>query len=424
MQAHADSLAELTEAAPGRPPVLAALDLEQLIARLPDAIAVVKGGVLIFANDAMLALVGASASFDVVGTSLVDLVAPKDWSTVFAAMERARAPADTPAAVEVRLVRVDGRVIQAELLLLYVAIAGAPAVAVVARDLSALRQIDLRARETDRMVAIGTLAAGIAHEINTPIQYIGDSAYFLQECHGALRDLASRYRRLAGELCRTAEDHARLDELRALEQQLDAAFLDREVGAAIRRTLDGTERVARIVRALRELGHPGPASPAPTDLDELVQTVLIVATNELKYVADVELQLGRVGKVTCVAPSMSQVLLNLLVNAAHAIADKVAGTPGRGRIVIRTVRDGSMVHVSISDTGTGIPPDVQPRVFDPFFTTKPVGRGPGQGLAITRSIIVERHGGKIWFETEPGVGTTFHFVIPSEWTADLSGNLP
>lgn len=189
---------------------------------------------------------------------------------------------------------------------------------------------------------------------------------------------------------------------------------------ALRRTLDGTERVARIVRAMKEFGHPGSDSPAPTELDELVQNVLVVATNEIKYVADVELDLGGVGYVTCFAGAVNQVLLNLVVNAAHAIADKTAKTKDRGRITVRTRLEGTMVRVSVADTGTGIPPHAQARVFDPFFTTKAVGKGTGQGLAIARSIVVDRHGGRIWFDTELGVGTAFHFVLPIEPSVDVS----
>ncbi|MCK6545740.1 ATP-binding protein [Myxococcota bacterium] len=399
----------------------AAMNIQQLIARLPDAIAVLKGDTLVFANDAMEELVGAQSSARLAGRRLLDFIVPKDTAKVQDVLQRARRDDTPPDRVEVRLARLDERIIQVELQALRVSFDASPAVAVVARDLSALKQIDLRAREMDRMVAIGTLAAGIAHEINTPIQYIGDSAFFLQESYASLSKLLERYRALSNSLATDDAARAELEALQVFEQEIDAEYLEREVPAALRRTLDGTERVARIVRAMKEFGHPGSDTPAPTDLDELVQNVLVVATNEIKYVADAAVDLGGVGHVTCFAGAVNQVLLNLIVNAAHAVADKMAKTKERGRITVRTRVEGTMVHVSIADTGTGIPPDVQPRVFDPFFTTKPVGKGTGQGLAIARSIVVDRHGGRIWFDTEPGVGTTFHFVIPVEPTADLGG---
>jgi signal transduction histidine kinase len=142
---------------------------------------------------------------------------------------------------------------------------------------------------------------------------------------------------------------------------------------------------------------------------------LTVATNELKYVAMVETDFGDIPAVPCFVSDLNQVFLNLLVNAAHAIADVVGKSGQRGVIRVRTYLEGSVVVVAISDTGTGVPEEVRGRIFDPFFTTKEVGRGTGQGLALARSVVVERHGGSLTFETEMGKGTTFFIRIPFDF---------
>ena len=182
---------------------------------------------------------------------------------------------------------------------------------------------------------------------------------------------------------------------------------------AFERALEGIERVASIVRAMRAFAHPS-TERALIDVNEGIQTTLIVAKNEYKYVADIELELGELPQVMANAGDLNQVFLNLIVNAAHAIEAQVEDTEQRGRITVRTESDDAGVLITISDTGCGIPSEIAGRVFDPFFTTKPVGRGTGQGLAIAHTIVVERHQGTINFESTPGSGTTFRVRLPRD----------
>jgi two-component system, NtrC family, sensor kinase len=187
-----------------------------------------------------------------------------------------------------------------------------------------------------------------------------------------------------------------------------------EIPKALSQTLDGVSRVATIVRAMKEFAHPESKEMAAADINKALQSTLTVARNELKYVADVELELGEMPPVVCNVGDLNQVFLNLLVNAAHAIADVVKGTDEKGKIRVRTASEGETALISISDTGSGIPEAIRTKVFDPFFTTKEVGRGTGQGLAIARSVVVERHRGTLTFESEVGKGTTFYIRLPVE----------
>jgi signal transduction histidine kinase len=196
-------------------------------------------------------------------------------------------------------------------------------------------------------------------------------------------------------------------------QAADLDFIQAEVPTALSESQEGVERVARIVRAMKAFGRPDSSDPEPTDIDRLVDSAITVARNELKYVAEVASDFGALPRVMCFPGAISQVVLNLLVNAAYAVGDARDGTKERGQINVKTWVDGSQACISISDTGPGIPPDVLPRIFQPFFTTKPFGRGTGQGLAMAWATIVERHRGTIDVSTSPA-GTTFVIMLPLE----------
>jgi len=267
--------------------------------------------------------------------------------------------------------------------------------------------VELELRHAQKMEAVGQLAAGVAHEINTPIQFIGDSVHFLGEAFDDLSALVGTYR----ELVHATGDPALRSRADQAEQTADLEFVTDNVQPAIERTLDGVSRVSKIVCALKSFSHAGSDRPAPVDLNQALLDTLVVAANEYKYVADVATDLGELDPVTCHVGDLNQVFLNLLVNAAHAIADAQADGE-RGRILVRSRMADGWVTVSISDSGTGIPEDVQTRIFDPFFTTKEVGRGTGQGLSISRNLVVDKHGGALTFDTRPGEGTTFHVRLP------------
>jgi signal transduction histidine kinase len=276
--------------------------------------------------------------------------------------------------------------------------------------------LELQLAQAQKLESIGQLAAGIAHEINTPTQYVGDNLEFLQYafedfsrvceiCDGVLA--AAKGSSLTG---------ATIADMEAKLADINVEYLRVQVPKAIQQSLDGVKRVASIVRAMKEFSHPGTGEKARIDLNAAIESTVTVSRNEWKYVADVvtEYDAG-LPYVNCLPGELNQVILNVIVNAAHAIGDVVgSGSKGKGKITIRTRRDGDFAEIAISDTGSGIPENIRGRIFDPFFTTKHVGRGTGQGLAIAHNVVVERHGGYITFKTEVGQGTTFFIRLPIE----------
>jgi len=255
-------------------------------------------------------------------------------------------------------------------------------------------------RMAHKLEAVGQLAAGIAHEINTPIQYVSDSVSFVGEAFTELQGYVQIYRKALAE--RSVADPVNAD--------TDLAFLAEHAPAAVARARAGLERIAQLVRAMKEFGQPAQRDKTWGNINRAIETTLTVTTSEYNKVADVELTLGELPEVTCHIAELNQVFLHLVINAAHAIAEAHPGE--RGQITIKTWSEPDAVVISIADNGTGIADDIAPRVFDPFFTTKPVGRGTGQGLAIARSIVVDRHGGALTFETALGRGTTFLVRLP------------
>jgi signal transduction histidine kinase len=279
-------------------------------------------------------------------------------------------------------------------------------------DITERKALEFRLSQSQRMEGVGRLAAGVAHEINTPIQFVGDNTRFLETAFGDLHRLIQSYQALHDGAKAGAVTPALLDEVARAEEETDVGYLVAEIPQAVAQTLDGVTRVATIVQALKEFAHPDEKEMVPTDLNKGLQSTLSVARNEIKYVADVETEFGDLPLVVCQPGELNQVFLNLLVNAAHAIADVVRDSDTRGVIRVRTAREGDMALVAISDTGSGIPEACRAQIFDPFFTTKEVGRGTGQGLSIAHAVVVDKHGGSLTFDTEVGRGTTFFVRLP------------
>ena len=289
---------------------------------------------------------------------------------------------------------------------------GSPGMVVgIVEDLREVKALEVELRHAQKLEAVGRLAAGIAHEINTPTQFVGDNLAFLADAFATVAGLLAATGRLSSPV-----DEAAARELEALTAAADLPWLEEEIPSAITQSQDGVRRVATIVQAMRNFGHPDRRDPTPIDINGAIRDTVTVARNEYKYVADLELDLSDVPAVLGFPSEFHQVILNLVVNAAHAIVSSrppAAGRPAaRGRIIIRSWADGQQAHVSVSDDGCGIPADTRARIFEPFFTTKPVGQGTGQGLAIVHSVIVDKHRGGIDVDSEPGAGCTFTLHLP------------
>ena len=285
---------------------------------------------------------------------------------------------------------------------------------IMGADITERKMLEKQLAQAQKLRSIGQLASGIAHEINTPTQYVGDNIRFLKD---AFEDLivvlqgdeellaAARGGVVSAELIRRLQDG---------RERADLEYLVSEVPVAIQHTLEGVERISKIVRAMKDFAHPGREEKAPADLNQIIDSTVTVARNEWKYVADMQTDFDRsLPPVLCHPAEIGQVILNLVINAAHAIEDVVKqGRAAKGGITIATRRRDGWAEIRISDTGGGIPENIRHRIFDPFFTTKEIGRGTGQGLAICYPVIVGKHGGRITFDSEVGRGTTFTIGLP------------
>jgi PAS domain S-box-containing protein len=285
---------------------------------------------------------------------------------------------------------------------------------IIGSDVTERKGLEEQLRQAQKLEAIGQLAAGIAHEINTPTQYVGDNTSFLKESWLALAPLLKIALQMRKEADSGQISSGTLQEFDRCARAADPEYLESEIPHAIEQSLDGIQRVAKIVRAMKEFSHPGSEEKQPADINKAIETTVTVARNEWKYVADVIMKLGdNLPLVPCHLGEFNQVILNVIINAAHAIAQVVGdGGKGKGKITIATRQSGDSVEIAISDTGAGIPERIRSRIFEPFFTTKPLGKGTGQGLALAHNVIVRRCGGKLWFDTEPGKGTTFYISLP------------
>jgi PAS domain S-box-containing protein len=406
-----DDLATATTALAGE----AALILDQLLTRsrlsvvvehTPDALIYAgETGIMRFVNPAAIAMLDCPEE-DLIGHSLWLLLHPDDGAVLLeSAMVEAK---------DSRLCRIRGREAadwtEVEATIAYVSeYDGSRSIVFGARDVSERQRLELELRHAQKLESVGRLAAGIAHEINTPIQFVGDNVRFLETSFADLRRLHEAYADLAG-LARAHEDLVpALGTVDEIAEEIDIDFVLDEVPTAVSQTLEGISRVANIVRAMKAFGHPGNDEKAFADLNEAIGHTLIVANNEIKYVADVEKDLGDLPMVECHLGDFNQVVLNLVVNAAHAIG---SADRGRGTIKVATRTEGAFAVIEVSDTGTGVPPEIADKIFEPFFTTKEVGTGTGQGLALVRTLVTDRHGGTIDFTSESGVGTTFTVRLP------------
>jgi PAS domain S-box-containing protein len=281
-------------------------------------------------------------------------------------------------------------------------------------DITERRRLREQSLQAQKLQSVGQLAAGIAHEINTPVQYIGDNVRFLADSFAELMALNVGYARLLAAAERTEVTPPILEEMAQMVAKVDVAYLLTEIPRALEQTLEGVSRVSAMVGAMQEFSHPGTGEKVPLNLNRAIENAVAVARNEWKYAVDMKMELDcTLPLVSCLPGDFNQVLLNVIVNAAQAIEDVAArGGTEKGLITIRTRSIAGWAEVRVSDTGGGIPETIRTRIFDPFFTTREIGKGSGQGLAIARSIVVDKHQGTIEFETKVGHGTSFIICLP------------
>ena len=274
----------------------------------------------------------------------------------------------------------------------------------VAVELTEHRQLEAQLRHAQKLQSIGTLAAGLAHELNTPVYYIKDNLSFVEEVCSEVFGLLL----FAKELLTAEATTAAREAFEQRADQIDLELFAEELPGALSSLRVGADRVTKIVGAMKAFSHPQPAKMSYFDINEGIRTVAIISSSEYKYVAELKLDLDELPRVKCRGDDLNTVFINLIVNAAHAIRD--AGRR-KGHIVVRTRDFDDRVEVAVSDDGPGIPEAVRDRIFEPFFTTKPCGQGTGQGLALVHSIVAD-HGGAVRLQSELGKGTTFTLLIP------------
>jgi PAS domain S-box-containing protein len=279
----------------------------------------------------------------------------------------------------------------------------------VCRDVTVQRAMAHELAQANKLEAVGQLASGVAHEINTPIQYVGDNVQFAEDGFVQLFSFIDRFK---GTL--SLEQQQQFD---ASAHESDLPYLREELPKSLREGRDGLRRVAELVRALKEFAHPDQVEKSPADLNEALARAVVLARGELRHVSRVETKFSELPKYPCHIGSLSQVFLNLLVNAAHAIEERTQKQKvgwDSHRITVSSRREGNEIVISFADTGCGIPESIRERIYEPFFTTKPVGKGSGQGLPLVRNVIIGKHGGRIELESVVNQGTVFTLRLPFE----------
>jgi signal transduction histidine kinase len=281
--------------------------------------------------------------------------------------------------------------------------------------------LELQLRQAQKLESLGTLAGGIAHEINTPAQYVGDNIQFLKSGFADLTKVLDSCATLRGAVIDEPRFAALAAAAAEAEADADLAFLRNEIPTAIAQSLEGIDRVRQIVLAVKEFAHPDVKEVMPLDLNHVIETTIMISRGQWKHVAELVTDLSpELPPVPCRRGEINQVILNLIVNAAHAIEAKATGL---GKITVTSGLREGWAEIRVCDTGTGIPSALIDRIFDPFFTTKAPGKGTGQGLAICHTIVVQKHGGEIAVDSTPGEGTTFTVRLPLEPALGLAAKI-
>jgi PAS domain S-box-containing protein len=388
----------------------AARDFQSLVDQCSMAIIVQKEEVVVYVNRAALDCLGFGSADELVGKPVIELLEEKSYPTLATNFRKAGPSDDQFFLGDLKLRRCSGALIDAEVYHSGIDFQGGEATMINFRDVTATKRMENELRQAQKLEAVGRLAAGIAHEINTPIQYIGDSAQYILNALKDVLGLVAKSRALVEQ----SGDAGLVGELAAAEEAADLDYARSQAPRSVERIIDGVARVARIVHAMKTFSHPGADTPTPMDVVKMLEDTLVIAGHELRDTATVSTDFEKLPAVHCYPGDLNQAFLNLIVNAAHAIVDrqKKEGHDDPGTVTVSAKADGAHVEIRVADNGCGMTPDVQARLFEPFFTTKEVGRGTGQGLSVVRAAIIDKHNGSVRFESHVGVGTTCIVRLP------------
>ena len=392
--------------------------ITQLISSLPTIlIGLSKDNRIVLWNSRAETILGKRQS-DVKGLPLDQCEIDWDWNKIANGISQSRTTSEPVRVDDIRYKRPDGEERYLGMTINHTncdndGILGST---IIGADITDRKKIENQLQQSQKMEAIGQLAAGIAHEINTPTQFVGDNTRFFQDAFDDLIRIIREYENLIAKAKTRSLTDALIAEAEKRIEEIDLPYFEEEIPVALQHTLKGVERITKIVQAMKIFSHPGMAVKEPTDINKEIEKTITITRNEWKYVAEMQTDLdATMPLVPCFRAELNQVILNMIVNAAHAIAEANADNPARrGTIRIRTCHKDNWAEIYISDTGAGIPESIRHKIFDLFFTTKGPGKGSGQGLSISHSVIVEKHKGTLDLESQVGQGTTFIIGLPME----------
>ena len=392
--------------------------MEHLISSLPTIlIGLSKENEIIFWNDQAEKVFNTPA-VDVMGLPLLQCGVDCDWNKISDGISKSRMKGRPIRVDEVGFRRADGE--ERHLGITINPLNGDDdsilGLTIIGSDITDHKKLEAQLQQSHKMEAIGQLAAGIAHEINTPTQFVGDNTRFLQDAFDDLMQIVKIYQELIDAAKSKSLTTALIQNAEKRIEEIEIQYLEEEIPVAIQQTLKGVDRIAKIVQAMKIFSHPGRTEKEPIDINDEIEKTITITRNAWKYVAELITDLDpALASVPCFRAEFNQVILNLIVNAAHAIAEANKDDRSqKGTIRISTRREDDWAKIRISDTGGGIPEKIRHKIFDLFFTTKEPGKGTGQGLAISHSVIVDKHNGTIALETKEGKGTTFIIGLPLE----------
>ncbi len=349
---------------------------------------------------------------ELVGSRLIELISGLS--------ERERAFAqDIFVLNDIALRKSDGATIEVELRGRRTCFYDQPMLVIIIHDISERKaaermkdKVYRQLHESRRLEAIGALASGIAHELNTPIQFIGDNVTFIGLSLDKIYRSYKNYDALKTECERQNILHSHVELINSYNEGIDLGFLSKEIYAAMQETMDGIKQVRDIVLLMKEFAHPGTGAPEATDINLVINGALTICRSRTKNIVSVDTDLAPSAPlIMCRKGQIQQVLMNLIINAVEAMEEKDMKT---GRVQITTKMGEAVLRIEICDTGPGIPYELRDKIFDPFFTTKRVGKGTGQGLALSKDIVVKQHGGRLFLDNRLGFSTSFVIELPVE----------